>query len=239
MTEQWEEKLAEALEGVHPVTELGAGWEQRAMARMEMKRPAARPRRWVAVAAVAVVALFGLGFVPVPLGSAKGAWNRAMAAAAQATSVHIVGHGANASGNREGFDFETWIDGQGFSRTDHRKGGETTEVTIRNGHWYTRYDAGRAGVPSLAETYDPVSREVSAQVYGRTYLDRLFSSFKDLGTFKDMTIAERSEASLWGGKVDVVEATAPWRGPRVSRALITARGTRSACMRRLTQRRVT
>ncbi len=115
MPEQWEETLAEVLGEAHPVTELGAGWERKAMVAMEKGRPVRRGRRWVAVAAIAVVALVGLGFVPVPMGGAKGALDKALAQATLSSGTHITGRIWGPVGE---WRYEQWYSKDGFGCYD-------------------------------------------------------------------------------------------------------------------------
>jgi hypothetical protein len=96
-----------------PMTEQ---WHTRVLAGVAKASPARpRRRRWtVALAGLAVV-LVGLGFVPLPAGSAKGAFGRALALVNESPGVHVTGRIWGPLGE---WRFEQWFTRGGFKRFD-------------------------------------------------------------------------------------------------------------------------
>ena len=168
-------------------------------------------RRWV-IAAVGAAVLFGLGFVPIPMGKAPGALARAMAMASQATTVHMTGHGWTARGE---FDVERWVTDDGFSRQEKWVNDELVELNITHGDRVLLYFVDpETGAASATEAFLPTNRYKLGELpaaEGKSYLARMFHSFEvlagDLGIAPpDIEMTERRERSLWGGLLDVVEA---------------------------------
>jgi hypothetical protein len=206
-----DEKFAEVLEKAQPP--LGGGWQERALKAMAASAPRrARSRvRLVAVAVGVLAALSGLGFVPFPAGSAKGAWNRALAAAAQATTVYMRGREWTDRGE---FDFQEWLSEDGFCRHERLQGGSIKEVTIRGGEGErrVRYDAERGRAtdvdmpPWRPGLPDPPVLPTKDLMLG---LFKSFQFFKAEGfPVGDVKMAERREWTLWSGARDVVEVQA-------------------------------
>jgi len=172
--------------------------------------------RSVALAAAAVALVFGLGFVPLPAGSAKGALGRALAAVERATTVHMRAHAWTSKGN---FDLERWVSEDGFSRTEKRENGELVNLDITRGERVLLYLVSPEDGKAYAhEGFWPTNRHKRPAVLeGRSYLAGLFYSLESLATELDVTppdvkVTEHRERSLWGGAVDVVEAEWTVRG---------------------------
>jgi len=176
----------------------------------------ARPRRVIrrarpaAVAIAAAALLVGLGFVPFPAGSAKGALGRALAAVERATTVHMRAHAWTSKGE---FDLERWVSEDGFSRTERWENEELVELRVTEGERVLFYSVSpEEGKAHALETFLPANRYKEPAVFaGRSYLAGLFQSLewlaRDLGvTPPDVKVTEQRERSLWGGAVDVVEA---------------------------------
>ncbi len=142
---------------------------ERVTAGIEGAPPTARGRsrrKLVAIAAGVVVALVGLGFVPFPMGSAKGALDRALAATENATTVHVRswmtvpagsttawGETAVAGGR---IPFDEWVSEseEGFYRWERRSESEYS-LTLAVGPWEVIYQE-EGGKPTFAyEMYDP------------------------------------------------------------------------------------
>lgn len=108
-TEQIDRTVAGMFEAASP--QLSSGWRERTMTALR-ERGAAAPRsrrRFVVVAACAMVALVGIGFVPLQPGRGGGVWARAAAAVARATGWHVFGHGRY-EGTLTGEFHDTWWD---------------------------------------------------------------------------------------------------------------------------------
>ncbi|MBE9566215.1 MAG: hypothetical protein IMF16_05670, partial [Proteobacteria bacterium] len=181
----------------------------RAVVGMARVRPArCLSRRWVLLA-VGAMALFGLGLVPMPLGEAPGALSQAMALAAESTTVHIVGRAWTPSG---GYEFERWVSEDGFSRRERREGSELAELTLVEGDWEISYGLDDDGTAYAWEVFDPTRRHAQSSVMpDRAYVGDYFQSFRRLAELMgvaapDVTVTERQEWTLWGGRVDIVEA---------------------------------
>ncbi len=200
---------------------LADGWQGRAIAatvdglREQAGASAAgrAKRRWLALGTAAAALLVALGFVPFPVGEAAGALQRAMAMAAQATTVHMSGQAWDSKG---GFDSERWVSEDGFSRDERWEGGELVHMSMTRGDWMLLYGVSEDdGTVYAYDTFAPLERHRRAGVIpGRL---RGFSPEAFFGSFgrlaeamdiapPDMTITERRERTLWGGLVDVVEA---------------------------------
>jgi hypothetical protein len=213
--EQIDEKMDEIIE--QAAAPLSPQLRERALGAMAACRPArARPRlRLVAVAAFAVAALVGVGFVPFPAGSAKGAWNRALAAVERAASVHVVACGleqGRLGGPREKLVREDWASEDGFSRMERRKDGELRSVRITDEDRVLRYDA---DWHRAHESYLP-PLPPAAKAKSEWPIWQVLAVGAPPGFFLSMGygIKEWRETSLWGGAVDVVEAEKAEHSPR-------------------------
>ena len=91
-------------------------WHSRVLAgAAEASRAKPTRGRWVVVLAGLAVVLIGLGFVPFPAGSAKGAFGRALAQVNESPGVHVTGRIWGPLGE---WRFEQWFTGGGFKRFD-------------------------------------------------------------------------------------------------------------------------
>ncbi|NIM04370.1 MAG: hypothetical protein GTN69_05260 [Armatimonadetes bacterium] len=185
------------------------GWRSRTLNRLDGVRPARRtPKRWLLVA-VGVIALFGLGFVPIPMGEAPGALDRALAQAEEATTVYITGHAWRTSGQE--FEFEKWMSDDGFYRSDKLENGEPVHVSLKQGATDLSFNVGEDGEKHAWETFDPlVGRVGSRPMPDKSWAFNFVKSYKSLYELMgipvpDFKITERRERSLWTGKRDVVE----------------------------------
>jgi len=207
MPEQWEEKLAQVLQTTHPATEPRAGWETQAVSAMERARPLGKPRRRVAVCALAVVALIGLGFVPIPAGKAKGVLARALAAAEGVTTVHVTEF--TASGNSR-LESDSWYSADGFEHRETRQDGELVEVSVQEGPWRRRwtYTDPQHHKPVAWESFSPIAPPPT-NVRWMAQQDRsgILSLYERLQTEPRISVSLREwqEYSLWGGRVDMAE----------------------------------
>jgi len=196
-----------------------------AMAKVGPRRRASR-LRVVALATAAVALLLGLGFLPFPAGSAKGAWDRAVAAAEKTRGLHVTGRMFTAAGE---FSFEQWRSGDGFSRFDLRHQGRLLAMSLydRGGRQVIPDSntlqavqglggAPPSGVgigllgPELHFAFDrgnvlpPIWDTPEAQWPGgrKQVVARLFH-LKDLFALR---VTEKRERTLWGGLREVVAA---------------------------------
>lgn len=196
-------ELAGLLEKARP--ELTPELETRAVAAMREARPRRLTRRrLIAVAVGAAVALFGLGFVPVPMGEAKGVLDRAMATCEGATGLHIVYHML-----RDGTDsvHEVWYATGGLGRTEDWRNGELSGAYIWGKDFTALYNATTqtADVDDQPPGNGP---KWSALVPG--YEQILTESY--IAQYPKATLSEWRERSLWGGEVDICEVVLPVPG---------------------------
>ena len=189
----------------------------RAVAAMAAAPPAPRPRhRLIAIASVAAAALFGLGFVPIPLGSAKGALDRAVASAMNARTVHIttwmrtLNH-INGRTEESEETSEEWLAEGGFQRRESRSEGRPIALRLIVGPWETTYDYETRGRPGDArERFYPCMLH-PADMPDRAQFQRRFELFQFVADFRhqqapQVQFREYREGSLWGGEVEVIEA---------------------------------
>jgi len=176
----------------------------RALEAMREVQPAARrPWRWAFVVAGAM-ALFGLGFVPIPMGAAPGALDRALAAAEEATTVHVVEMRWTDEGETV---IEEWYSNEGFWRRDILNDGHPRNTEISVGPWKLSVtpDGMRA-----SETFTPTKLH-PPDPFDRSHLERQLALIRYLSSWRgepapDISITERTEASVWGRPVDIFEA---------------------------------
>jgi len=190
----------------------------RAVAAMAAAPPAPRPRhRLIAIASVAAAALFGLGFVPIPLGSAKGALDRALASAEHARTVHITSwyatpHSNSWSTPEEGdATSEEWLAEEGFARREYWQRGLLRLLDLSVGPWRTdyHYDAG-AEAGRAWQRFSPCMLH-PADMPDRAEFQRRFDLLRDVAGFShqplpEVQFREYREGSIWGGQVAIVEA---------------------------------
>lgn len=139
-----DEQFTELLTAARP--ELSARWQDRVLAKVAA--PAThRTRRWMAIAVGAAVALIGLGFVPIPMGSAKGAFSRALAMTNQAPGVHVTGRIWGPVGE---WRFEQWFSQDEFSRYDLYDGEQIV--------WRWLYAPGERAIRPRVKETEPVRR---------------------------------------------------------------------------------
>jgi hypothetical protein len=209
-TDHVDESMSRLLETAAP--QMSAGWQARAVERLTATRPARGISRRLVLAAVGVAALVGLGFVPIPMGKAPGALERALAAAEQATTVHMTGHAWTTKGE---WDLDRWDSADGFSRQEKCSAGKLVELNITQGDrvlWYL-VDP-ETGQTSATEDFWPTNRIKFGELpaaEGKSYLARMFDSLemlhRDLGVAApEVEMTEHRERGLWRGAVDVVEA---------------------------------
>jgi len=186
--------------------------QDRAVAAMASARlaPARSRFRWAAIATTAVVALIGLGFVPIPLGSAKGALDRALAQAENARTVHIVGR-TLLKGWGLGWRTEQWLSEDGFRclQSWNREGG--CGISLAVPPWDISYGIDQSGQGTDAEAYyDPCSLQPLHMPDRAEFLRRFEFMRWEARTHDfqapDFRFREYRKASLWGGDVIVVEA---------------------------------
>jgi len=194
---------------------LPAQVEERVMREMANAKPvrARSRRRLIAIAVGAAVVLFALGFVPFPMGKATGALERAMAAAVQATTVHIIGMESKEKGD---FRLEKWLSEDGFAREERWQDGKLTSVELDSGgisrHFSYVGDANDSH-PYATENFDPIGRhKMGALMPRKSYIATLFQSMQLLDMFSAPKTNESKEVTLWGGSIDVAEIEGTIRG---------------------------
>ncbi len=166
--------------------------------------PMARSRRrLIAVTVGAAVALFALGFVPIPMGKAPGALERAIAALSGAPSVHMVARGWS-GGNY--YRFEAWNAPDGSTRYEQWRNGTLWELMITRPEWALHYDADsstawESDMPPIPDLRFQISILPDAST--RTGLQKTLSYVQEALHGR---VTERRERSLWGGAIDVIEA---------------------------------
>jgi len=189
-----DETMSRLLEAAAP--ELSAGWNKRAMDRLTASRPSRGISRRLAIAVIGVAALVGLGFVPIPMGSAAGALDRALAAVEQATTLHLVGRGQQA-------EVELWMCSDGLWRYETRQNGSTVNVWLLDGNKEMTYDAGERQV---TETDLPARQGPGfGEVFRRLERDEVARLLAGAASLFDLDLTETRETTAWGGVRDVVE----------------------------------
>lgn len=237
--ERIDAEIAGLLEEVRP--ELSPSLEERAVGAILAARPArARLRRRGTAIAAAAVLLLGLGFVPVPMGPAKGALNTALAMADQSLGVHISGHVWTPAGE---YDFEEWYAPDGFMRYDlydgntlvgrwltdpeerfvYPRSGETEpehryqrlleegQVLPPRAREYVRGSLLGPGVGIPADAALDVSPSARA-IHESPNEDELRERLSWRRVEFEWDVRERLERSLWRGAVVVAEAQGECKG---------------------------
>ena len=191
-------ELAKLLDQVRP--ELTPALTDRATAAIRSARPVPiRSRcRLIAVTVGAVVALFALGFVPFPAGSAKGALDKAAAALEGCSGLYVRRHCT-----RESKDMVLWIAPGGLYRCETWEGGKLVNVQLMGTDSLVYYG------PSshTAEVCDLPPVGGLDLWYGTQNVFRGQAAL--LQEHMNATVNEWRERSLWGGEVDVIEVTIP------------------------------
>lgn len=210
-----EQKLGSILETAQPVANLPPATRARVLTALAHSSEACggvRKRRWRLAAglAFAAVMLFGLGFVRFPMGSAKGALAEAMAAFDQLITKHTVRHSWDEQGNE--YLTETWFANDGFLRQDEFKGDKLSHVWIMDGTRMLYFYVSDDGQLQAIERFIPHGvyaeqhevklpmREQSADMVGD-----VFHFLKSVDAYKNVTVNEYQERSLWGGAINIAE----------------------------------
>ncbi len=205
-----EGKILQSLEGLRG--DLDPGRRAEAMAAMAAARPVP-PRPWARHAALAMAAgvvLVGLGFVPIPMGRTKGLLDRAMAAASNATTVHITSRRWIGS-ERTMQEMQEWLSDD-FHRVEARENGEWVPHRFVKDGWQTTFFVENGSVKSALTMYDPCFLH-PAPLPDRAQFMRQFDLMRWVANWHkypapELSVEEHLERSLWGGEVAVVEATA-------------------------------
>ncbi len=210
-TEPIDNQMAELIEQVRRPLRTEA--KARSLSGMAASRPArAHPRRRliaIAVGAAAVV-LFGLGFVPFPAGSAKGALTKALAAFDQLITKHTIEQSWDAQGNE--YLTETWFASDGFLRQDEFKGDSLSHVWIMDGTKMLYFHVADDGQLQAKEDFLPNAahdqqQPVKMHMFGQSSdaVGGIFNMLKKVDAYKYVTINEYQERSLWGGAINIAE----------------------------------
>lgn len=156
-------------------------------------------KRVIAVAALAAVALFALGFVPIPMGRAPGALERAMAATQDIVGIYVRAHGID-----QGVDFNTeeWWSQDGFHRYERRQE-DRLHLTLTDKDREVRYYYYHAGSWVSASQRDRGARAIDPLFFP---MDRIREQFAWIQNTTGWHIQERRERSLLRGTLDVIEA---------------------------------
>jgi len=192
------EKIAGLLEavGLEPSRDL----RPRAIAAIIGARAAQTRRHYrpVAIAlGAAAVALCALGFVPIPLGHAKGALDRAIAAYDGCSGLYIRTHDLHEGRDRVR---ETWYAAGGLERNDYWEEGKLTGAYVAGTDFYAIYDASRQEAqvdelpPDTRQSSDFTREEFLA--LAQQYLESTRGNVEEWRT-----------RSLWGGEVDIIDIT--------------------------------
>jgi hypothetical protein len=164
-------------------------------------------RRLVAVAAGVVVVLVGLGFVPVPMGSSRGALGRAIAAFDSTTGLYVRGRELRHRdiGDRVTEDWEApgglrrmayWDDGK--LESWQVEGADFAAFCNPDHRWADVYELPHAEADqSFSWTLGRVGQMLE---------------FRREQT-RTTQLNEWRERSLWGGETDVIEAAEPLEDP--------------------------
>jgi hypothetical protein len=213
MLEPAEKELGELLETARPAPPLSEGWEERAVGGMAARRRPARSRRWIAVTVGAAVALFGVGFVPMPMGQAKGALDRAVAALEGTTGLYIR---YRAFGQDRETVRDFWQAPGGLVRYDTWEDGRLVSAMISGPDMNVVYSA----ESKAAQVFDsPPPWAEPPPGAGKLW----WMNPGGLGLVgflrgqPGVTVTERQERSLWGGEVNVIEMTLPEDGGATKR----------------------
>jgi len=141
-----------------------------------------------------------VGFVPVKLGVAAGALERALVQAEQATTVHVI---VTWWGDEGETVMEEWSSDDGFYRRECWQNGKQSSLTVAVGGWEISQSTGSTHqwgefVPTYLHPAPP---------YDRTHLEQHWETLRYHGKpVPEIRVTEHREATLWGGAIDVVEA---------------------------------
>jgi hypothetical protein len=219
-----EQRLGSILETAQPVADLPPATRARVLAALANSpgaRGGARRGHWRLATglAFAAVALFALGFVPFPMGSAKGALTKAMAALEQLRTRHSVEQSWDENGNE--YLTETWMSSDGFLRQDACENGKLSHVWLIRGtsmlYFYVPEDgqllATEQFLPAAADRQQHRVEATSSGPFGDMVGDTL-NMLKEVDAYKYEAINEYQERTLWGGAVDIVEVETDHGAPR-------------------------
>ncbi len=173
---------------------------QRAIAAIVAARPTrVRTRRRLAAIAVGIagVVLFALGFVPIPLGRAKGALDRAVAACEGASGLYIRSHDLHDGRDRVR---ETWYAAGGLERNDWWENGTLAGSDVMGADSRAVYDASK----QVAQVDDFPPGTYRSPDFGHEKLQELAGSYLEQ---TPGSVEEWRKRSLWGGEVDVIDIT--------------------------------
>ena len=210
-----EQKLGSILETAQPVADLPPATRARVLTALADSPEAsrgARKRRWRLATGLtfAAVALFGLGFVPFPMGSAKGALAEAMAAFDQFITKHTVRQSWDEQGNE--YLTETWFANDGFLRQDEFKGDKLSHVWIMDGTKMLYFYVSEDGQLQAIERFIPhgaydQQHQVRMPLFGQSSdtVGDIFAMLKRVDAYKHVTINEYQERSMWGGAITIAE----------------------------------
>ena len=154
-------------------------------------------RRLLAWTLGAATCLAGLGFVPLPLGTAKGAWARAVSAAREIVAAHIQVRDKDGQ-----LETEEWVGKDGFVRDVGYQNGQLTHVSLRGANTVD-YDVKNRS----AKEYD-----TPQNAQARDLLVSLRKALVDLQAYPDLQVIERRAGSLWSGIYDIVEVSGIIKG---------------------------
>jgi hypothetical protein len=163
-------------------------------------RPGCRRRRLMVMATAALAALVALGFVPVPMGRAAGALERALAAAERARTVHIIGT------SRDWQD-ERWQSVDGFNLLRNTREGKLFRFYLYDPDNHLSYHY-ISGSKKAYEDYLPSLRGVapSIDLWGSPEKIKQSLDIFEQG-LTNKKLSEYHEQSLWGEALNVVEIT--------------------------------
>ncbi len=198
---QVQTEIAGLLEAARP--ELTSELEARAVAAVAAARRPARARRWIAIAVGAAVALFGLGFVPIPMGQAKGALDKAVAALEGTTGLYIRYH--NYEQDRETV-VEFWQAPGGLMRDDKWENGQLVSRGIHGPDEFVEYDAAKKSAQAFDSPPPRAEEPPGGDEAWWMIPVRMLESYRGR---PGVTVTEWQERSLWAGEVNVVEMTLP------------------------------
>ena len=198
-------ELAEVLKAARP--EPRPGWEERIVTRLAQRgvRVHAR-RRWVAVAVGAAAALVALGVLAPPWSGEESTWNRVLAAAEKASSLHVRANVLRPEGK---VTSESWM-AKGFSRHEDWRDGELKSVGLtieddvspRRLLRYSESERGRRGMDLVLPPRPPLDLTRSIFASG----DALVKAIEGWASSDEVESRTWTKAASTG-MVEVVEAT--------------------------------
>lgn len=154
-----------------------------------------RGRRRLTWALGVVTFLASIGFVPVPLGPAKGAWAHALAAAREVAAVHVQVHDQNGQ-----LETDEWIGADGFKRKSTYQNGRLKKLNII-GHKYMFYDvANKYAEESIPAPGDLKPR--NADIFTKNALESIAIFLERSPQAK---LSESRTGSLWGGTYHLIQ----------------------------------